>query len=242
MESPDSREEQLLRTTLHAHTPQDIDVDHARALMQRRLFGDSALATGRTWRRGYVIPAFVALALLLMGSGFAGGYYFWGGPFGDPGLQLIGDQHLYQDINQSQPVGPVTITVTKAYADSGRTLIAYDIQVPAAVAAQNIDIEVGSLSVTEAITGELQGGALIECTTFPRHGGVKHCLLTMPPLHPAAQASHVQLTFAILRLYLFPTDQKGDVIINGTWAYTFPLVFHIQNQGTGGPFPQPAQP
>ncbi len=255
-ETPD---ETFLRLALQAHAPKAIDVESAWSRVAEqitstgqiskrpksrwlRFLGASGRQHAERWRRAWITAAVVALSLLFIGAGFAGGrLYFWGGPFGDPGIQLIGDEHLYQDIEQQQQVHQVTITVTKAYADTGRTLIAYDLQVPASIAQRYNSVFVASYSLTDQ-EGEEPAGGNTECTAFPHDGSPMHCLIMAPAFHPAAGVSQLTITLDIIEVYLIRADSTGTTdTLSGPWRFQFTLPMHQQNLGTGGPYAQPTQ-
>lgn len=249
--SAETAQEIALRATLQEHAPDAIEHERAWMAVRDRL-PVAALAgtknTGRRqfspttarrwWRKTPVLVALAVFAFVLMGA--ASGIYFWGGPFGDPGIQLIGDQHLYSDIGQKLQIEQVTITVTKAYADMGRTLIAYDVQIPASLASKYGNVVILSFSVKDQ-SGEEAGGTYTECTAMPRDGSPMHCLMTLAAFHPAASVSRLVIIWEIDKIALNPPGSASAEIHTGNWRFQFALPFHRVNHGSGGPGAQPTR-
>ena len=255
--NPETQQEALLRATLQEHAPEVVNVEQGWALVVNRLaplkeqtlqdrrsdFG--SLNSGdqpgsRWWRKMPVLVAAILVAILLMGAGIAGGLYFWGGPFGDTGIKQIGDQHLYADIGQAQLVGAVTITVTKGYADKGRTLIAYDVQLPAGMTKDYTGFSVLSFSVTNQ-NGEEVKGINIECTALPKDGSEMHCLMTLSPFHPTAGTSRFMIAWDITQIVLIPANSPKSEVQTGHWHFQFTLPFYWNNRGSGGQDAQPTR-
>lgn len=126
------------------------------------------------------ITVFAAIAFLaiviLTGTIFASGVFFWDHYTQGSILQKIHDQKRYEGIGQSQQVGQITITVNWAYADLSNTLIAYDIQMPVSMARQYNNIALGPFSLTDQY-GYEPGGANVECEGLPHDGSPMHCIL-----------------------------------------------------------------
>ncbi len=248
----ETAEEALLGATLHDHAPAIVDIDRRWTAVAERLSSRNQYTHGvkssrfqllhngqhnsRQWRI-IGLAAIAVFSTLLMGAGIVG-YYFWGGPFGDPGIKQIGDQHLYQDIQQQQQSNQVTITVTKAYADTGRTLIAYDLQLPASVAQHYNNIVIGSFSVKDQ-QGEELTATNTQCTGLIHDGSPMHCLITLLPFHPKASVTQLTVTVDIMNVYLIQANNPGTEIRTGAWHFRFVLVFHRYNLGTSGPDAQP---
>ncbi len=254
-DTTETPQEVMLRATLHDHAPKSVDTDngwkavaehlfslnhHTRNLKKSgfQLFQANGQHHSRRWRKITLMAAIALLSMLLMGAGVAASYYFWGGSYGDPGIKQIGDQHLYQDIEQQQRLNQITITITKAYADAGRTLIAYDLQVPASTAKSYNNIVLASFSVLNQ-QGEELAAANVECTEFPHDGSPMHCLITLSPFHPGVNTNKLTVTFDIAKVYLIRSDTGNPEILTGPWHFQFVLPFHRDNLGPGGPYAQP---
>lgn len=250
-ESVETAQETALRATLQEHAPDAIELERAWTAVRGRLpVGEQASTKNnglrlfptaearRWWRKTPVLVALAVFAFVLMGA--ASGIYFWGGPFGDPGIQLIGDQHLYSDIGQKLQIEQVTITVTKAYADIGRTLIAYDAQIPASLASKYGNVVILSFSVKDQ-SGEEVGGTYTECTAMPRDGSPMHCLMTLTAFHPGPSVSQLVITWEIDKIALMPPASAKSEIYTGNWRFQFTLPFHFVNHGSSGPGAQPTR-
>lgn len=246
--------ENLLRTTLHEHAPIVTDSEPSWRMLtaqlpfhtlknpvtrpNSQLSGWLARSSTRRWKSIPVVAAIAVLSILLLGAGVTGGLYFWGGAFGDSGLRVIGDQHLYTNIGQKQVADQVTVTVTKAYADAGRTLIAYDLQIPSNLAQHTQTLLVGSDSLTDTLGEEPQGGD-IQCTAFQQNGSPVHCLMTLPPFHPATGVSHLTIIWNITAIYIWSSKSTHNDVLSGPWHFQFALPFTQANHGSGGPYAQP---
>ena len=247
--------ENMLRTTLQEHAPIITDSEQ-RWLMLAAQLPSFTLKTPvireynhqvpdwlkqsstRRWKSIPVVAAITVLSILLLGAGVTGGLYFWGGAFGDQGLRVIGDQHLYTTIGQKQEADQVTVTITKAYADTGRTLIAYDLQIPASLAQHARTLLVGSYSLVDSYGEEPQGGD-IQCTAFQQNGSPVHCLMTLPSFHPTTGASHVTIIWNITAIYIWFSQSTHNDVLSGPWHFQFTLPFTQVNHGSGGPYAQP---
>lgn len=250
-ESAETAQETALRAILQEHAPDSIELERAWTAVRGRLpvAGQVAAKTSglrlfsagdarRRWRKTPVLVALAVFAFVLMGA--ASGIYFWGGPFGDPGIQLIGDQHLYSDIGQKLQIEQVTITVTKAYADMGRTLIAYDVQIPANLSNKYGNVVILSYSVKDQ-SGEEPDGTYTECTAMPKDGSPMHCLMTLTAFHPGPSISQLVITWEIDKIALMPPTSASAEIHTGDWRFQFSLPFHRVNHGSSGPDAQPTR-
>jgi hypothetical protein len=243
-ENPDQADEVLLRTALVEHAPQEVDLAGGWAAVSARITLSAARSTapvvgrGRFWRRPVPLAAAaLVVAVLLMGAGYVGGRYLWAGPFSGSELDLIGDKHLYTAINQSATAGGVTITVIYAYADEGRTLIAYTLKPSGALRQRYMQIVVASYDLTDQF-GEEPAGGNTQCTPLPSDGGPMQCLMDMPAFTPPTAASDLVVTWKISTLYLLTRSGGTDTSTTG-WTLSFTLPFHHTNNGPGGPFAQP---
>ena len=247
--------EQALRTTLQEHAPIMSDSEPDWLMLKAQLPSLTSETPGlrershqlpewfkqpstRGWKSMPVVAAIAVLSFLLLGAGVAGGLYFWGGAFGDQGLRVIGDQHLYTDIGQKQVADQVTVTVTKAYADTGRTLVAYDLQIPLSLAQHTRTLLVGSYSLVDSNGEEPQGGD-IQCTAFQQNGSPVHCLITLGAFHPATGVSHITIIWNITAIYIWSSQGTHHDVLAGPWHFQFTLPFTQANHGSGGPYAQP---
>lgn len=81
-----------------------------------------------------------ALLIIIAAVVSAAAYAFYQRSVGDPGIQGAADAGLFYEINQSQTINDVTVTVTRAYADLQRFAIEYTVQ--------GIDAELVQNSIT----------------------------------------------------------------------------------------------
>ncbi len=250
----ETKQEALLRATLSEYAPANVNLEKGRAAVAERLASmcqqtqpskrsglrllPRSIAYGSPWWRSfYGLVAIAIFTFLLLGAGV--GTYFWGGPFGDTGMQRIGDQHLYSDIGLRQQVGPVAITVTKAYADKSRTLIAYDMQLPASMAGRYSSIIVIAHLLTDHAGEEAVEGRR-ECTMLVQDGGPIHCVMTLASFHPATKVSQLALSWTIMQISLVSLSQPTKAeIMTGHWNFQFTIPFYADNRGPGGATPLP---
>lgn len=234
-------DEALLRAALADAAPSDSDIAIERswtAFSQRIVAPTASPQTRRAarhgvplWRRMATLPtiaAALALAILLMGAG----YGFWAGPFWGFGseLTLIGNQHLYTTVNQSQTAGGLTITVTNVYADEGRTFIAYTIA-PSAELRQRYDhVIVASWDLVDQDAHAPQG-TTAECTPLPRGDGPIYCLLDMPSFGIAGDK--LTLTWDIHTVWLLKEGQAQEDADSSGWHFTFSVPYRHVNNGQG---------
>ncbi len=239
----ETAEERLLRATYNERAPQHIETDRAWAAVAPRLLLQAASVRpgGRVWvhstqsggRRRFgwlgrlgLAAAVVALPIALMGVGFVKERLT---PL-DPGMQRIADEGLYHAVGQSQTVDGVTITVTNAYADEGRTVIYYRVQMSPALAQSNRNALIGSWDLSDARGVEPTGG-IGTCSAWDSVTRSSSCYMIAGPLHPAASASDITLTLDITTVYLTQTDgAQGDA--HGHWRFLFTTPYHHINVGS----------
>jgi uncharacterized protein DUF4179 len=234
-------DEALLRAALADAAPADGDIAIERSwtAFSQRIAASAATPQTRRgaghgvpiWRRMATLPtiaAALALAILLMGAG----YSLWAGPirgFGSE-LTLIGNQHLYTTVNQSQTAGGLTITVTNVYADEGRTFIAYTIA-PSAELRQRYDhVIVASWDLVDQ-DGHAPQGTAAECTPLPRGDDPIYCLLDMPSFGIAGDK--LSLTWDIHTVWLLKDGQAREVVDSSRWHFTFSVPYRHVNNGQG---------
>ena len=239
----ESAEEQALREMYLERAPEHVETERAWAAVAQRLAPQPASAGRRRrmrlwaprssgqrsgWRAGMgAAAALVALPLLLMGAGIAKERLM----SLDPGMQRIADERLYQEVNQSQTVDGVTITVTGAYADEGRTVYFYHVRISPELARHYQSALLGQLNVTaEPTSVQSAGGGLGVCAPWDSVTKSLSCYLVQGPFEPGA-ASHITINFDISRVYLSPPGAGSDEI-DGHWRFQFTIPFHHMNIGS----------
>lgn len=241
--------EQHVRAAFKEHAPEHVEVDRAWAVVAGRLtFGaESTLRTttasawwarssGRRrpgWRAMLVATvAVLALPVLLMGAGFLRERL----SALDPGMQRIIDEHLYQSIGQNQTVDGITITLTAAYADEGRTVFFYRVAMSPALAQRYESAAIGSWSLTDeqgnesTVAPPATGGVGI-CSAWQSEARSQDCYMVQGPFHPAASATQISLALDITRVYLIGPG-SAHVQITGDWQFQSNVPFHHMNVGS----------
>lgn len=244
----ETRSEVLLRTTLQEHTSQ-LDLNTAWATVVERLPMENRgqhkekgkvlpLRSGqRRWRTVPGMVVAVLLAVCLMGAGIAGASFVWGGW---EGTLVNADQ--YQNIGQQQTANGVTITVTKVYADRGRTIIAYDLQGPANWLKRYHSINTGTGRLLSQYREEPRE-AYSTCTDLSHYRFPMHCIAFYAPFHPSTGVTSLTVNWNVTKLILYKPDVAGEDILYGNWHFQFSIPFHWQNHKPGNPYiglPQPA--
>ena len=263
LEPVKDHEEEILRAVLQAHVPPIVDTEPRWERVASQLFQHQSGAMQRSIpmeitliekakvrprftmrRRAELVAAALFLPILLLGANFGGNRNFWGGSFGDSGIALVGTLHLYTDINQKQLSNDITITVTKAYSDAGRTLIAYEVKPSHDLAQRYRDIVLASYDLFYQVDGDVSDSNS-QCMPFPHNGTAQSCLLTLTPQKSATNPKTVSLTWRVHKIYLnFNVKSGNDTMKNaydtteGTWDFTFTLPYSANNLGSGGPFLQ----
>ncbi|WP_040448450.1 DUF4179 domain-containing protein [Ktedonobacter racemifer] len=134
---------------------------------------------------------------------------------------LFGDVHLYESIGQTQSDQGVTITVTKVYADQGRTVIAYDI----ASAQANRSFLLGSYDVKSPTAQKQEVLTATHCDA-PQNG-VAHCYMLQPAFLVPAGATTLALTLDVHQLV---ETGKANTALAGHWHFSFTVPFHHENR------------
>ena len=248
-EQTETQQEQLLRATLHAHAPAELDAENAwTAIAQRLTFSVDApvsrsshrrarlTSLGRTPRVVLIAAALGAVILVLAGAGLRAAY--WGGLFGGDKAGLVGNAQLYTTVHQSQTIGEVTVTIEQVYADPGNTYIAMLIHVPQSVAQRYNNATLNHFDVTNASGQETTGANLI-CDPLPHDGSAEHCLIDSGPFPPNADGKHLTLVVDIGEVWLLRTGVHDPDVRTGPWHFTFTIPFHQRSLGSGGPYAQP---
>jgi Domain of unknown function (DUF4179) len=247
-EREESQDEMALRATLHMHASEIIHSDKAWESVAPRLAASGAVVSQRRKAglfagvsRGLLVAASLAIVVALAGAGVGAAY--WGGLFGGPKAQLIGDERLYTTIGQSQSHDGLTVTIDQAYADPGNTYIAVTFTMPDSQASHYSNVIANSVTITDGAGNEARGlnyvcEPLWHDALFHRDG-VQHCLMDLSAFQPPAGTAPLNLNVEIGELWLFRTADHQRDILTGPWSFTFSLPFHQQNLGPGGPYAEP---
>ncbi len=248
VERDQSREERALRATLLAHASDTVDTGAAWHAVAPRLAATVAVVSqrrpaGQFWglSRGLLVAASLALVVALAGAGVGAAY--WGGIFGGPKAQLIGDEQLYMRIGQSQTHGGVTVSIDDAYADPGNTYIAVTFTIPDSQASRYGNVVANSVTITDG-AGTEAGGLNYVCEPLWHdwifhHDAIQHCLMDVASSKPPARATSLALNVEIGEVWLVRAADGQPDIITGPWSFAFSLPFHKQSLGPGGPYAQP---
>jgi len=255
--------ERMVRSALAELEPARIDIDAAWRTVAPRLMNHAAGASTSSRRRLVDAPfglagrprralaAALAIAVLLSSAGFVVGFAYsqgcfrGGSPFVCSDIPQLGDGDFFQEVNQSQELHGVTVTITSVYADRGVTLIGYAATMTPDLAARYDEASPGAMTVT-ADSGEQAiypppGGHGILCDAPERTPGRTVCYAQYGPLHPGAAATSVPVTVEIplVGLHRGLTDNG----LAGPWRFHFTMTFHQQDRHiiTLPPAPGPNQ-
>jgi hypothetical protein len=249
-------EEQALRASFARHAPTMVDTVSAWSTVRAQLPLDTQatdeviavvprpprLAPRHPRLRAALMAAGIAAVLIaLMGAGVGAAY--WGGLFGGPKAQLIGNADLYTAIGQSKTIDGVTITVDQAYADPGNTYIAVTARVSDTLAQRYGYVILNHVSVSEA-SGSESNGLNVICEPLGRTSlfdgaSIEHCMLDAGALHPSAGLSPLSVKVEVGEVWLLAKGSAQRDIRTGPWTFQFKLPWHQQSLGTGGPYAQP---
>jgi hypothetical protein len=247
-EREESRDELALRATLHARASEMVDTDAAWGVVAPRLATSGAVMSRQRrfgplagMRRGVLVAASLALIVALAGAGAGAGY--WGGLFGGPKAQLIGDKQLYTAIGQSQMVDGVMVSIDQAYADPGNIYLAVSFTMPHDLGSRYRQVIVNRTTIADTAGQEASG---LNMTCEPlwqdlifRRDSVQHCMMDAGPLQPAAGATTLTLAVEVGEVWLFPASGGEREIHPGQLRFQFTLPYHQQSLGPGGPYVQP---
>jgi len=247
------KEEELVRSVLKAHVPPIVDTEprwervathlsqHQSRAMHRSIPIHTTLAEKAKVRPRFSMRLYAGLvavgitSFLLVGINFGGSQNFWGSPYNDFGVSVgvVGTFHLYSDINQKQQSSGITITVTKAYSDAGRTLIAYQVKLSHDLAQHYQDIFFGSYNISYQGDSDFID---VDCqyTDFPHDGTAQNWLLTLDPQKSAKSLKNVSITWKVRKVYLIVNSNMDP--IEGNWDFNFTIPYSTSILGSGGPF------
>ncbi|HEV2238714.1 MAG TPA: DUF4179 domain-containing protein [Ktedonobacterales bacterium] len=253
---PELEDERALRAALAAHAPADVPTADAWITVRSHLalgavpaheatrltrLGRRPRARRSPLRAALLASGVAALLVALMGAGYAAAY--WGGIFGGPKAQLIGDANLYATIGQSRTIDGVTLSVDQAYADPGNTYIAVTVRLTPALADRYGLVILNHIAIRDA-GGRETDGLNMSCKQMARAdlfkgGGIEHCMLDAGALPAPAGAGPVNVTVEVGEVWLFAKGGGQRVVEQGPWTYQFALPWHAQSLGPGGPYAQP---
>jgi hypothetical protein len=237
-----------LRATLHTQASEVVDIDIAWEAVAPRLEAPAAVVSQRrkigpfaAVSRGLLVAASLAIVVALAGAGAGAAY--WGGLFGGPKAQLIGDKQLYTEIGQRQVVDGVTVSIDQAYADPGNIYLAVSFTMPHDLGSRYRGVIVNRTTIADA-AGQEAKGLNMTCDPFWHDAlfhrdSVQHCMMDAGPLQPAVGATTLTLTVEIGEVWLFPTNGGEREIHPGPLHFQFTLPYHQQSLGPGGPYLQP---
>lgn len=238
-------DEELLRDLYHERAPAQIELHRAWAEVAPRLTLQSASVRrshsgGRRfgWRaRLGVAAAILALPVTLMGVGFAKENLM---PL-DAGMQRINDEGLYQYVNQSQTHDGVTVTLTAAYADEGRTVFYYRVQLASELAQRHESAVIGSWNLTSAQGDNTSATSDTRtypgtCAAWDSATNSTSCYMIQAPFKVGTSASQIALTLDITQVYLPLRAAQGYDTLTGDWRYQFTIPFHHTDVGSSGQF------
>lgn len=177
-------------------------------------------------RAGLGLLAAVVLVALTAAAGL--NYGWWNLSFGD--------YNLYQNIQQQQTDQGVTVVVTRAYADEGRTVIAYD------TFAANHDQSRQFFPDHYVLQGSVPArhNSLDETFGDSMQQGVTHFYMVLPAFQVPANMNSIMVTWDIGRM-LVSQPGKGSVpTLSGHWHFSFTVPFHHTNNQQL-PDPRPGQ-
>jgi hypothetical protein len=247
-EREESREELALRATLHTQSSEMVDTDVAWDLVAPRLTTSAAVVSQRrkagpfaAVSRGLLVAASLAIVVALAGAGVGAAY--WGGLFGGPKAQLIGDKQLYTEIGQSQVVDGVTVSIDQAYADPGNIYLAVSFTMSHDMGSHYGQVIVNRTTIADT-AGQEAKGLNMTCEPFWRDAlfhrdSIQHCMMDAGPLQPATGATTLSLSVEIGEVWLFPTSGGEREVHPGPLRFQFTLPYHQQSLGPGGPYAEP---
>lgn len=176
------------------------------------------------WNLRYMLVAAALLALVITVTAAT---LSWWDPF-------YGKPDLYQAVGQSQTQHGAKITVTRAYADLGRTIVAYDISYTDH--ARELFVGTSNLfSQYAQVPGALSG---TPCSA-PDSDGVTHCYFTTQAFQVPANVNTLTLTWDVTRLLVVESGVKtqSNATIDGQWHFVFTVPFHHTSDALPGPPP-----
>jgi hypothetical protein len=236
--------EHLLQATLQERSPATVETERAWSAVairltfagQERGAGTAPAHPRRAFLGSYLdrrrraliaVAAVLLLPILLLGAGFVREHYLGT----DPGTQRIEDEHLYTTIGQRQVADGITITVTRAYADEGRTEVFYTVQLSPDLERRYEGAFLIQWSLTDLQAAEPSGGGgLGTCTGWNGGDGRVYCTMIEGPFHPATGLSQLTISLHVAKVALMGTP-SGDVR-TGPWDFQFGLPYHYLNIGS----------
>lgn len=162
------------------------------------------------WRRriGLVAALGIFFLIVLTASGLANGW--WNPIFG-------GDQSVYQPLSQTATDHGITIQLTQAYADEGRTVLVYTIR------------PLGFTNQTNLSSTTPQKQEALSYTSCDVQDGSYHCYWVQPSFLVPTGTHTLTLTWDIGQV--IPQASVSPSVsrlasIKGDWHFVFTIPFH----------------
>ncbi len=168
---------------------------------------------GRGMKVGLLGALAAVLLLTLTGASLVLGW--WNPLFGNP--------DLYQSIGQSRSDHGVTITVTQAYADEGRTIIVYEIAAQDTSKQYNPD----DYNLSSPTPQKQEPMQATECNGWNQ--GIDYCYMLMPAFEAPKSVNKLTLTWDVPELLVFEPTVGKSSILRGSWHFSFNVPFHHVN-------------
>jgi|GEM_PF-6841655 len=217
--------ERRLRAALAELEPAHIDMDAAwRAVAPHLMIRAIAAALA--------IATLLTSASFVLGFAYSQGCFRGGSPFVCSDIPQLGDGDFFQEVNQSQELRGVTVTITSVYADRGATLIGYAATMTPDLAARYAEASPAAMTVTadsgeQAIYPPPDGRGML-CDAPERTPGRTVCYGRYGPLHPGAAATGVPVTVEVPRVALLNGPTFG--VLAGPWQFHFTMTFHQEDR------------
>lgn len=263
----ETAQERLLRDTLHERVDLSIEIDSAWMQVAQRLpeLHQQAKPASRFrfpfWLPGKqlckvrpgglpMVATLALIAILLMGAGIATGII-------SPTWRTIVQEFLsstsqhvpasqFQEVKQTRISNGVAITVETAYADTGRTIIGYEIQLSPELISQGFSQSL-LIDFNFVVNGQkesLMSNGGVHQGMCDGSDGKDHralCLWLLAPVQVPDNTKELDITWnltSITLLHLRPGAVRSQTL-SGNWNFHFTLLFHHQNHDPGTP-PTPA--
>ncbi len=245
--APEDQREALVRAALQEHAA-PVDLDQAWAVVAPRIFAQHQQSHRLNWRRVFsvvalrpaatsrwsrksAVAALALCALLVMGAGFVAFAGPWNGLVKGTNPTVTSQ---FTNVGQQRQSHGVTLTVTQVYADLGRTIIAFDINGPAAWTQQYSGIAGQSYTLSDQNESQSKPASSVICNRLSQSGFPVHCVAIFSPFHPSAGAKTLTITWEVNGLTL-SNSQGQRTPYAGTWRFQFTVPFHWQDQNPGQP-------
>jgi len=218
--------ETVLRTTLHEHAPQHIDLEHGWAVVSQHMASAgnilqpernlpqraSAQRRRLPGRRIWMVATAAVLLFALLSAGFASSLVHWFS--GSPGAPVA-----YAAINQSMQISNgIALTATKGYVDPEHLVLYFDAQ---------LSDELSSTYTGPVVTASTIQGKAAKITwaavvsTGMNHGAI------VAPSGGDITGKMFSVTWHIFEVELISLVSGGAPrFIQGNWVFQFSIPFH----------------